>query len=146
MARPRIESTHRVVRGSRPVTPRAIPTMSQLEARYECPVELTLAFLGGKWKTVILCWLKQGPLRYGELRRHIPGISDKVLSQRLDELERLGLVCKVAGTSRQGSAHRVWRMTPRGEGLRTALGQLYDWGVAMAKELSIDVAPRPREG
>ena len=49
---------------------------------YGCPVELALDMIGGKWKTVIVARLKQGPMRYGELRRVIPNLSDKVLTER----------------------------------------------------------------
>ncbi|TIT84977.1 MAG: helix-turn-helix transcriptional regulator, partial [Mesorhizobium sp.] len=47
---------------------------------YGCPVELALDALGGKWKTVILARIKERPLRYSELRRMIPSLSDKMLT------------------------------------------------------------------
>lgn len=59
---------------------------------YGCPVELSLTMLGGKWKTVILARLKQKALGYGELRRIIPDLSEKVLTQRLHELEEDGFI------------------------------------------------------
>jgi DNA-binding HxlR family transcriptional regulator len=62
---------------------------------YGCPVELTLDLLGGKWKTVILARLKQAPLRYGELRSVVPGLADKMLTQRLRDLEKAGFVERV---------------------------------------------------
>jgi len=46
-------------------------------------VELSLAFVGGKWRTVILAWLKETPHRYAELRKRMPGVADKVLTQQL---------------------------------------------------------------
>ena len=94
--------------------------MKRLRARYGCPVELSLEFVGGKWKTVILAWLKEGPHRYCELRARIPGITDKVLTERLKDLELLGLVEK-SGRERDG---RVYRLTARGEGLRPVLDAL----------------------
>lgn len=48
---------------------------------YGCPVELTLDLIGGKWKTVILARLKQAPMRYGELRRAVPGLADKMFTR-----------------------------------------------------------------
>jgi DNA-binding HxlR family transcriptional regulator len=49
----------------------------KLRRQFSCGVELTLSIMGGKWKPVILAHLKQGALRYGELRALIPGLSDK---------------------------------------------------------------------
>src|SRR5258708_23525740 len=65
---------------------------NRLAKSFNCPTEFTLQVLGGKWKTVILCYLKLGPLRYAELRKLIPNLSDKVLSQRLRELTEAGLI------------------------------------------------------
>jgi DNA-binding HxlR family transcriptional regulator len=63
---------------------------------YKCPVDAPLQVLGGKWK-LILCWyLLQQPRRNGELRRLVPGIGQKVLTQQLRELERDGVVRRTA--------------------------------------------------
>src|SRR5215468_6770759 len=59
---------------------------------YHCPVEATLDVIGGKWKVVILFWLKGGTLRPGELRRKIPGISERMLIQQLRQLEAHGVI------------------------------------------------------
>jgi len=63
---------------------------------YHCPVEATLDVIGGKWKVVILFWLKEGTLRFSELRRKIPGISERMLAQQLRELEEHGVVRREA--------------------------------------------------
>ena len=83
-----------------------------LRKQYSCPVELSLEFVGGKWKTVILAWLKEAPHRYSELRARMPGVADKVLTERLKDLEVLGLVTKepIEG---QRPAH-LYRLTERG--------------------------------
>ena len=126
-------STHRLVRNG--------DTLKRLRRNYGCPVELSLDFVGGKWRTVILAWLKEAPHRYGELRKRVPGLTDKVLTQRLRELETLGLIAKQP-VGRQRSTH-VYGLTKRGESLRPVLDALYDWGTAIAPELKIRIAPRP---
>lgn len=113
--------------------------MKRLRHSYGCPVELSLEFLGGKWKTVILAWLKQSPHRYHELRARMPGIADKVLTQRLKELEGLGLVSKTSVDERPSIY--VYELTERGDSLRPILDSLHAWGVAMATELDVKVAP-----
>jgi DNA-binding HxlR family transcriptional regulator len=98
-----------------------------------CPVELSVVLLGGKWKAVILARLKEQPLRYGELRRQIPRLSDKVLTDRLAQLQEQGLVVR----EEAGSAAGQYRLTRRGQSLRPLLQQLYDWGEAQAAEFDI---------
>ena len=66
--------------------------MKRFKKQYGCPVELAIDVLNGKWKTVILARLKEGPHRYGELRARIFGMSDKVLTERLRDLEQLGFI------------------------------------------------------
>lgn len=110
--------------------------MKRLRARYGCPVELALEFVGGKWKAVILAWLKQAPHRYGELRARMPDVSEKVLTERLKDLEGLGLIEKV----KLDDSKPVYRLTPRGEGLRPVLDSLYAWGEGVARELPVIVA------
>ena len=58
----------------------------------KCPIEATLGVIGGKWKVVILYWLKERTLRFGELKRKIPKVSERVLTEQLRELERDGIV------------------------------------------------------
>ncbi|MER8732271.1 helix-turn-helix transcriptional regulator [Mesorhizobium sp. M1227] len=66
--------------------------MTQRGRLYGCPVEFALDALGGKWKTVILARIKEQPMRYSDLRRLIPSLSDKMLTQRLAELVEIGFV------------------------------------------------------
>src|SRR5215468_10644603 len=101
--------------------------MGKRLARYfHCPTEFTLAVLDGKWKTVILCYLKERPCRYAELRRLVPRLSDKVLSERLHDLTKAGLVV------RQGSVRsRIasYSLTEKGRSLSALLQHLYSWGL-----------------
>lgn len=104
-------------------------------------MELSLEFVGSKWRTVILAWLKEAPHRYGELREKIPGLSDKVLTQRLKELESLGLVWRKRIA--KDRAAQAYALTPRGESLRPVLDALHAWGSAMAPDLEVEIRIRP---
>jgi DNA-binding HxlR family transcriptional regulator len=108
-----------------------------LHRKFTCPVELALEVLNGKWKTVILAHLKQGSLRYGELRFLIPSLSDKVLSERLRDLEDLGLIVRHKGGGR-GSPSR-YALTRRGRTLSPVLQGLYDWGESIAGEVGATI-------
>jgi DNA-binding HxlR family transcriptional regulator len=98
--------------------------------RFGCPVELTLTLLGGKWKPVILAHLKQRPRPYAELRRLIPRLSDKMLTQRLRDLREQGLVEKSGGPLRVR-----YQLTARGRSLAPVLQAMHDWGQQMAGPL-----------
>lgn len=93
---------------------------------YGCPVELTLERIGGKWKTIVLARLKDSPLRYGELRRAIPDLSEKVLTQRLNDLRDAGFVTLLEGADDKPR----YALTERGRSLAPALEALYGWGEA----------------
>ncbi|UQU66348.1 winged helix-turn-helix transcriptional regulator [Couchioplanes caeruleus] len=100
-------------------------------------MELTTDVIGGRWRTVILSRLKEGVHRYGELRRLVPGISEKMLSQRLRELEADGLITRRdRGTV---PPHVEYDLTEEGRSLAPVLQALYDWGVARAARTGVEV-------
>lgn len=109
----------------------------KLPTRFMCPSEFALDVLGGKWKTVILCYLKYQPLRYTDLRKLLPALSDKVLSERLRELVDQGLVVKLAAESRKPSA--TYTLSARGRSLGTLLQALYTWGANNAAAFGVQV-------
>lgn len=112
------------------------PVMTDTRQLFGCPVELALEVIGGKWKTVLLARLKAGPMRYGELRRAVPRLSDKVLSARLRELEALGMIAR-----EPVDGHERYHLTARGESLRPVLGALYEWGRTYAAEIDARIDP-----
>jgi DNA-binding HxlR family transcriptional regulator len=116
---------------------------NRLARSFNCPTEFTLQVLGGKWKTVILCYLKIGPLRYAELRKFIPNLSDKVLSQRLRELMEAGLVDR--NKSDDGDRSEVYALSARGQSLGRILIEIYSWGDTNAEALGVKVGHPLRE-
>src|SRR5437763_1160712 len=103
--------------------------------RYYCAVELTIDVIGGKWKPVILAYLKEGVHRYGELRRRMPDTSEKMLTQQLRELEADGLVRRVAFEGPR--PHVEYRLTEEGATPGPALRALYDWGERRAASTGV---------
>lgn len=61
---------------------------------YHCALDITMHFIGGKWKTVVLWYLRKEKKRFSELRRHIPEITEKMLSIQLRALEQDGFVSR----------------------------------------------------
>jgi len=93
---------------------------------YQCPVEVTVDLIGGKWKPVILARLKEGVRRYGELHRLMPATSEKMLVQQLRELESDGLVRRTAFETVPPQVE--YELTEEGQSLTPVLTALYEWG------------------
>ncbi len=92
-----------------------------------CPVRTTLNVLGGKWKLLILSYLLDGPRRYGELRRLMPEITEKMLIQELRDLETDGIVAR---TVHQTVPPRVdYSLTDQGQRVRPFFAELLGWGI-----------------
>jgi DNA-binding HxlR family transcriptional regulator len=104
---------------------------------FNCPTEFALEVLGGKWKTIILCNLKERPCRYAELRKLVPKLSDKMLTERLHDLMDRGLIAKSKATATGKSETYV--LTPKGRSLQAPLKELYDWGKKNAHVYGVTV-------
>ncbi len=93
---------------------------------FNCGLGAALAVIGGKWKPLVLYHLAQDVHRYGELRRAIGGVTDKVLIQQLKELERDEIIARI---DYQEMPPKVeYSLTPFGQSLAVALGALCTWG------------------
>jgi DNA-binding HxlR family transcriptional regulator len=93
---------------------------------YGCGIEAALAVIGGKWKPIVLWHLAPGPKRFGELRRSVTGISEKMLSQQLREMEADGIVARK--DFREIPPRVEYSLTRFGVSLSDALGPLCEWG------------------
>ncbi|OIJ84633.1 winged helix-turn-helix transcriptional regulator [Streptomyces colonosanans] len=91
-----------------------------------CGVTAAIAVIDGKWKTALLWALESGPHRPGELRRRLPGLSEKVLTHALREMETDGLVHREVHDVLP--LKTVYSLTGFGRELAEALGPLADWG------------------
>lgn len=91
-----------------------------------CPhFHAAIELIGKRWTGAIISALTEGPLRFGELARAVPGLSDRLLSQRLRELEDEGLVERDVEA---GTPVRVtYSLTEKGAELRPAISELKQW-------------------
>jgi DNA-binding HxlR family transcriptional regulator len=92
----------------------------------ECGLDVSLAVMGGKWKPLILFHLRYGPKRFGDLKRLVAGISEKVLIQQLREFVAAEVV--VRRDYQQVPPKVDYTLTPLGETLAKALMPLCEWG------------------
>lgn len=104
-----------------------------MEKIYHIGVEATLDVIGGKWKPIILCHLGNGPLRTGELRRRIPTITQKMLTQQLRELEEDEII--VRKVYNQVPPKVEYYLSDEGKTLRDLLVTMSVWGEKRVKRL-----------
>ena len=93
---------------------------------FYCPVKLTTHIIGGKWKPLILFYLEGGTLRFGELRKLIPGMTKKMLTQHLRELERDEVIRRKVYAVVPPKVE--YSLTKHGESLKPILKLMSAWG------------------
>ncbi|MEH7793906.1 winged helix-turn-helix transcriptional regulator [Bacillus safensis] len=96
--------------------------------KYNISVEATLEVIGGKWKCVILCHLTHGKKRTSELKRLMPNITQKMLTQQLRELESDGVINRIV--YEQVPPKVEYELSEYGQSLEIILNALCDWGAA----------------
>ncbi len=94
---------------------------------YQCSMELTLALIGGKWKSLILWRLGDNTLRFSELKKSLPQVTQKMLTQQLRELEEDGLVHRHVYT--QVPPRVEYSLTQAGKSILPILNTLCEWGL-----------------
>lgn len=99
---------------------------------YQMGIEATLDVIGGKWKPIILCNLGHGPLRSGELKRKVPNVTQKMLTQQLRELEKDQIIAREVYN--QVPPKVVYSLTEEGKTLRDILVSMSIWGEKRIKQ------------
>lgn len=100
--------------------------------RASCPVERTLEVIGGRWKVLILRELFQGVRRFGQLHRALHGITQKMLTQQLREMEEDGIIHREVYL--QVPPKVEYSLTVLGESLKPIIDSMHEWGVRHLNE------------
>ena len=99
---------------------------------FHCAMDVTMKYIGGKWKSVVLWYLKNKTYRFGELKKQIPDITEKMLSIQLKALEKDGLVNR---QSFDEVPLRVeYSLTEFGKSLIPVLNAIAKWGRDLADD------------
>jgi len=100
--------------------------MTDFKNLNDCPITVTLSYIGGRWKTIILYIIGNRTLRFGEISARIPAISRKVLTDQLKDLVKDGLLDRQKFNE---TPPRVeYKITEFGHSLKEVLTQMENWG------------------
>lgn len=103
----------------------------RIEGRnFNCSIDVTMFFMGGRWKMVLLWYIMSKPRGFDDIKKRIPNINDKMLSIQLKALESDGFL-KMEDS---GEEEEKYYLTEKGNSLIPLLRELDAWGVMMAKE------------
>lgn len=108
------------------------------ESLYPCTTSITMDYIGGKWKMVILYHLKKGPRRYNELRKTMPMVTERTLSLQLKQLEEDGIVKREVFVTKP-PLKVEYSLTDFGTTLIPLLEMIADWGKGVANEKAVIV-------
>ncbi len=103
--------------------------------REMCPIEFTISLLNGKWKVTILRELSQNPVRFGDLKRLVKGVTPKVLTEQLRELEEDGIVAREIFPEIPPKVE--YSLTEKGFSVFTLFNALRDWGLNTGTEVEV---------
>lgn len=111
---------------------------------FHCAMDVTMHFIGGKWKTVVLWYLRNRTLRFSELKKQIPDITEKMLSLQLKALEEDGLVKREVFP--EVPLRVEYSLTDFGRTLIPVLEAVALWGRMLGKEEGevVEVIPPPK--
>lgn len=100
-----------------------------------CPIRTTLELVGGKWRLMLIYQLKDGPLRFGDLKRLVPDISEKMLGQELKFLTDSGLVNR--HNYGEVPPRVEYSLTPSGQTLLPVIEAMYAFGTGYLQNLAL---------
>ena len=101
-----------------------------IETHLTCPAEFTADLIGGRCKIVLLWYLLQGVHRFSDLQRAVPGITQKVLTHQLREMERSGLLTRTVYAEVPPKVE--YQLTPLGLTLKPVVDAMHQWGAEHA--------------
>ncbi len=101
---------------------------NRLDCSPGCSVEAAISLIDGKWKCVILFQLLRGTLRFNEIRRRVPGVTQRMLTNQLRELEADGLIVRQVYAEVPPKVE--YSLSPLGRSLEPVLLSLKGWGDA----------------
>lgn len=99
---------------------------------YHCALDVTMEYIGGKWKTVVLWYLRKDARRFSQLKRQIPGITEKMLSLQLKQLEKDGIINRTVFA--EVPPRVEYCLTKEGKTLLPILEELAKWGRWKSKD------------
>ena len=118
------------------ITPACRAASEAPGAATHCPVEATIALIGGKYKSLILWKLTGGTLRFSQLRREVPGATPKMLTQQLRELENDGLVRREVFPVIPPKVE--YSLTEFGGSITPVLEAMYGWGTGYLRRQGLE--------
>jgi len=98
---------------------------------FHCALDVTMSYIGGKWKSVILWYLRNKTMRFSELKKQIPDITEKMLSLQLKALEESGLVKREVFM--EVPLKVEYSLTDFGKSLTPVVGMIAKWGRNLAE-------------
>ena len=102
------------------------------DGKFHCAMDVTMRFIGGKWKTVVLWYLRKDKKRFGELKKLIPDITEKMLSLQLKTLEEDGIVKRTIFA--EVPPRVEYEMTDLGRTLIPMLEEIALWGRTLGEK------------
>lgn len=114
-----------------------MPEVNLTENLPACPVETTLMLIGDKWKVIILRDLMPGTKRFGELKKSIGNVSQKVLTAQLRDMEAKGLVSRKVYAEVPPKVE--YSLTELGLSLKPVLDALREWGEEYKKKVRDEI-------
>ena len=104
---------------------------------YRCPLELSIDLIGGKWKCVILWHLRKGKLRFSQLKKRLPGVTQKMLTQQLRDLEENGLIHREVYPVVPPKVE--YSLTDEGKVFLPVLKSMYKWGSSYSDKYHVEI-------